>query len=188
MRSIKWAVAAVALSGLTGCFNSDPDLYRVALSQAPVPLPSTCYRSGNVPANPQQPQSNLVDATNWVLWDGVDNEKYLDAGTNNLSVSMGDAPNINLDVDTIQGAKNDDGKWVFATEATRKVSDTETRVTGLTYTFDKLGQTAEGTLSLRSSCTGSGCAGGVGISCEFSVRFAGRRIDGDRFISAGSAP
>ena len=51
MRSIKWAVAALALSNLTGCFNTEPELYRVALAARPV----TVSRSRAPTHRPAQP-------------------------------------------------------------------------------------------------------------------------------------
>lgn len=184
MRSFKWAVAAIALSGLTGCLNSDPELYRVALSATPSTLAATCYRNNTVPTTIPDQQTNTVTEEDWVLWDGVDGVKYLDVGDNRVTASMGDAPGVNIVVDAIEGKKNDDGKYVFTVERTERDSD-ETVVTKATYTFDDVGQTVEGTVTFNSSCTGTGC--GPQLSCEYSRNFVGRRVDGDRFINAGSA-
>lgn len=184
MRSFKWVVAAFALSGLTGCLNSDPELYRVALAAAPTTLAANCYRNNTVPTTIPDQQTNTVTEEDWVLWDGVDDAKYLDVGDGRVSANMADAPDVNIPVDAIEGSKNEDGKYVFTVERTERDPD-ETVVTRATYTFDEVGQTAEGTVTFSSSCTGTGCA--AQLSCEFSRRFVGRRIDGERFINAGSS-
>lgn len=182
MRSFKWAVAAFALSGLTGCLNSDPELYRVALSAEPATQAASCYRNNTVPTNVDAPATNSVDEEDWVLWDGVDDTKYLDVGDGRVSSdNLGNAPNVSIQADAIEG-REVDGKLVFSVERTERDSD-ETVVTAATYTFDEVGQTVEGTVTFRSSCTGTGCSDQ--ISCEYSRRFVGRRVDGDRFISAG---
>lgn len=184
MRSFKWAVAAFALSGLTGCLNSDPELYRVAVAAAPSTLAATCYRNNTVPTTIPDQQTNTVTEEDWVLWDGIDGTKYLDVGDGRVSANMADAPDVNIVVDAIEGKENDDGKLVFVVERTERDSD-ETVVTAATYTFDSVGQTAEGSVTFRSSCTGTGCA--AQLSCEYTRNFVGRRVDGDRFINAGSS-
>jgi hypothetical protein len=185
MRSFKWAVAALALSGLTGCMNSDPELYRVALAAPPSTLAATCYRNNTVPTTIPDQQTNTVSEEDWVLWDGVDDTKYLDVGDGRVSADMADAADVNIGVDAIEG-KSADGKLVFVVE--RTVRDTNsTVVTAATYTFDEVGQTAEGTVSFRSATTCTSTTGCTPISCEFSRRFVGRRVDGDRFINAGSS-
>jgi hypothetical protein len=183
MRSFKWAVAALALSGLTGCMNSDPELYRVALAAEPVTQAATCYRNNTVPtANDQQ--TNTVTEESWVLWDGVDDVKYLSLNDSLVNtINMGDAPDVRIAVDAIEGTKNGDGKYVFTVERTERDTD-ETVVTAGTYTFDEMGQTVEGTVTFRSSCTGAGC--NAQVSCEYSRRFVGRRIDGDRELNVGA--
>jgi hypothetical protein len=187
MRSFKWAVAAFALGGLSGCNilgNSDPELYRVALSVAPSPLPTTCYRSGAAPTDTPDTQTNTVSEEEWVLWDGIDGVKYLDIGDNTIRANMAHAPDVDLDVDAIEGKENDDGKYVFTVERTEHGTD-GTIVTAATYTFDDIGQTVEGTMTLRSSCAGADCGTNNQLSCEYSRRFVGRRVDAERFTGAG---
>ncbi|XXF77529.1 hypothetical protein P2318_31420 [Myxococcaceae bacterium GXIMD 01537] len=183
MRSFKWAVAAFALSGLTGCFNSDPVQYRIAVSAAPNPLPNTCYRGGTTPTNPPDQQTNTVEEQTWTLWDGIDGMKYLDLSSD-IRANMAHAPTVDIDADAVEGKENDDGKYVFTVERTERSTDI-TVVTAATYTFASMGQTAEGTVTFRSSCTGTACGNNNQLSCEYSRNFIGRRVDGDRFIIAG---
>lgn len=186
MRSFKWAVAAFALGGLSGCGllgNSDPELFRVALAAAPDPLPSTCYEGGQAPNTPRDEQTNTVAEQQWVLWDGLDGVKYLDVG-NQVEANMAQAPDVELGVDAIEGKENDDGKYVFTAERTDRDTD-RTIVTRATYTFEDIGQTVEGTLTVFSSCAGTACGTNRQLTCEYSRRFVGRRIDGDRLTVAG---
>jgi hypothetical protein len=188
MRSFKFAVAALALSGL-GCGilgSSEPELYRVALSAAPNPLPVTCFRAGTPAPNPNttDSQTSTVDEAQWVLWEGIDDVWYLDVGNNTVQANMGHAPNLSIEADAIEGKKNDDGKYVFVTEVTDRETDS-TEVNRVTFTFDDVGSTVEGTVNFFSSCTGTGCGTGNALTCEYSRRFVGRRIDADRFTGAG---
>jgi hypothetical protein len=188
MRSFKFAVAALALSGL-GCGilgSSDPELYRVAVSAAPSPLPQTCFRAGTPAPSPTTTDTltSTVDEAQWVLWEGIDDVWYLDVGNNSLSAEMGHAPGINISADAIEGRKNDNGQYIFTTELTDRETD-RTEVNRVTFTFEDVGSTVEGSVSFFSSCTGTGCGQGNALTCEYARRFVGRRVDADRFTGAG---
>lgn len=177
MRSMKWAVAAVAASSLLGCGNSQPSIYRVAVQ--PVVVPTTCYRTA--PTGTPDTTTNIVDEKQWVIWEGVDNKFYLEPGT--INYPLGESQRVNIGGDAIEGGKQDK-QYVFTTVRTQNVSANEVYTTSATYTFDELGKTLKGTLSLHSNCAGSNCNGTP--TCDVTTNFSGRQISGDRDIQYGS--
>jgi hypothetical protein len=183
MRFIKWAVAVAATSSLVGCFNSQPSVYRVAVDTLSAQnLPATCYRAGNAPTNITDKVTNIVDEKQWVTWEGIEDAVYFEPG--NINYAMGEARNVNITGDAILGGKNDDGKNVFTSERTLRISDTETHTTSATYNFEKLGTTLQGTLTLHSACAGTGC--NTSPTCDVTLNFSGRQIDGDQNIQYGN--
>ncbi len=182
MRFMKWAVAAVAASSLLGCEGSQPSIYRVAVDPVSQNIPTTCYRSGQAPANPDK-TTNIVDQQQWVLWEGLDDIVYLEPGT--INYTMGQAQRIVINGDAIQGSKAD-GKYTFLSERTQTDSATEVYTTSATYTIDKLGETLEGALALHSACGGTDCAGIP--TCDVSVKFVGRKIDADQIVPYQADP
>jgi hypothetical protein len=174
MRSIRWAVAVVAVSSLLGCFDSQPSLYRVAIDPVAQQVPTTCYRANQAPTAPDT-TTNIVDQQQWVFWEGVDDTAYLETGP--INYTLGQAQRVVINGDAVQGTKTD-GKYTFTTERTQTDSPTEVYTTSATYTIDTLGDTLEGTLALHSHCTGADCAGIP--TCDVSVKFVGRKIDTDQ--------
>ncbi len=181
MRSIKWAVTAVVLSGLLGCGGSQPSIYRVAIERLTAAnLPQTCNRAGQAPTTIPDKQTNMVDEEQWVYWEGVEDVSYLDIGT--INYGLGQAQRVNLTGDSIQGGKKDDA-YVFTAERTETESANEVYTTSATYTIDKLGPTLEGRLTLKSACVGTDCLGTP--SCEVSLAFVGRKINTDQLSLYG---
>ena len=165
VRSTLWAVAAVMAGGLLGC-GEQPRYYRVAIDASPLDnLPSTCYRSGTPPT---EKTTNVVDVGQWVIWDGTNDQKYLQVG--DIDYALGDARVRITTGDAIVSTAGEKGKTTFATERTQA---DPTRSSKATYVFDKLGGTVEGTLSLSYSCSGSGCD----PNCDASLHFVGRQLD-----------
>lgn len=182
MRSMKWAVTAVVVSGLLGCGGSQPAIYRVAIERLTVAnLPQTCYRAGQAPTTIPDKTTNMVDEEQWVYWEGVEDVSYLDIGT--ISYNMGQAQRVNMAGDSIRGGKKDDA-YVFMAERTETESTNEVYNTAATYTIDKLGQTLEGRLTLRSACVGTDCLGTP--TCEVSLAFVGRKINTDQLSLYGA--
>jgi hypothetical protein len=182
MRSIKWAVAVVLTSGLLGCGGSQPSIYRVAIERLTVAnVPAACYRSGQAPTTIPDKTTNMVDEEQWVYWDGVEDQAYLDIG--NINYGLGQAQRVNIAGDSIQGGKDGDS-YVFKAERVETDSATEIYTTSATYTIDKLGETLEGTLALRSACVGTDCAGTP--TCEVSLKFVGRKIKTDQLSIYGT--
>jgi len=176
MRSLKWAVAVVAVSGLLGCGNSQPSIYRVAVQRLTAEnTPSSCYRTGQAPTTIPDKSTNLVDQQQWVVWEGLEEAVYLEPGT--LNYAMGQAERVAISADAIQGAKAD-GTYTFTSERTQTDSATEVYTTSATYTVDKLGSTLEGSLALHSHCTGADCAGAP--TCDITLTFSGIKIDADQ--------
>lgn len=180
MRSMKWAVAAIAASSLLGCNNSQPSIYRVAV--APATVPTTCFKTA--PTGTPDTTTNLVDEKQWVVWEGVDDKFYLEPGT--INYTMGEAQRVNIATDAIEGGKNDNKQWVFTTVHTQNASATEVYSTSATYTFDELGKTLKGTLTLHSACAGSNCSTTTQTTCDISLTFSGVEISGDHNIQFGS--
>ncbi|PTL79953.1 hypothetical protein [Vitiosangium sp. GDMCC 1.1324] len=167
LRSTIWAVAALMAGGMMGC-GKQPSYYRVAIDTAPLSnLPPSCYRSGTPPTD--DTTSNVVTVDQWVIWDGVDDRKYLQTG--DISYPLGDAQVTITAGDAIVSSADKD-KTTFVVERTRTNPSRSLRAT---YTFDSLGQTAEGTLALSYSCTGTGCD----PNCDASLHFVGRLLDVD---------
>jgi hypothetical protein len=166
MRSTLCAVAVAG--GLLGC-NPQPEYYRVAIDDAPLNnLPSSCYTSGTAPA----PRGDtLNEVQQWVLWEGVEDRKYLQVGQ--INYALGDADNVNIPGDAIASSGEGD-RLTFVAERTLS---NPSRTFRATYTFDQdPGDTLEGSLALSSTCTGTGCD----PNCEASLRFTGRRISADQ--------
>jgi hypothetical protein len=166
MRSTLCAV--VVAGGLLGC-NPQPQYYRVVVDDAPLNnLPSSCYEGGTAPA----PRGDsLGDVQQWVLWEGVEDRKYLQVGR--INYTLGDATTVDIASDAIPSVDEAD-KLTFIAERTASNPSLTLRAT---YTFDKTpGDTLEGSLALSSTCTGTGCD----PNCEASLRFVGRRVDADQ--------
>jgi hypothetical protein len=162
MRSTLCAV--VVAGGLLGC-NPQPQYYRVVVDDAPLNnLPASCYDGGTAPA----PRSDtLGDVQQWVLWEGVEDRKYLQVGR--INVGLGDAAAVDILGDAIPSSGEGD-KLTFVAERTLS---NPSRTFRATYTLDDSpGDTLEGSLALSSTCTGTGCD----PNCEASLRFVGRRI------------
>ncbi|WP_407740145.1 hypothetical protein [Hyalangium sp.] len=177
---MKWAVAVVAASSLVGCFNnSQPSIYRVAVT--PTVAPSSCYKTA--PTGTPDTTTNLVDEKQWVIWEGIDDKFYLEPGT--INYQMGEAQRINITTDAIEGGKQDK-QYVFTTVRTQTAGTNEVYTTSATYTFDELGKTLQGTLTLHSSCAGSNCSTTSQTTCDISTTFSGRQISGDQNIQFGS--
>jgi hypothetical protein len=182
MRSIKWAVAVAVTSGLLGCGGSQPSIYRVAIDRLTAAnLPAACYRTGQAPTTIPDKTTNMVDEEQWVYWDGIEDQAYLDIGT--IGYGLGQAHAIDIAGDSIQGGKQED-QYVFKAERVETDSATEIYTTSATYTIDTLSDTLEGTLALRSACVGTDCAGTP--TCEVSLKFVGRKIKTDQLSLYGT--
>jgi hypothetical protein len=176
LRSTLWAVAAVMAGGMMGC-GEQPRYYRVSIDTSPLSnLPASCYRSGTVPT-PNDRTSNVVDVGQWIIWEGVDDRKYLQVG--DIDYELGDADVRITEGDAIVSSEDDD-KTTFVVERTQT---DPARTSRATYTFDKLGATIEGALGLSYTCTGStSCAPG----CDATLRFVGRQLDVDPELTVGN--
>lgn len=184
MRFIKWAVAVAAVSSLVGCDNSQPSVYRVAVDTLTAQnLPTSCYTAGNAPQNITDKSTNLVDQKQWVVWKGLDDVVYLEAG--NVNYALGEAHAVSISGDAIQGSKSDKN-YVFTSERTQRQSDTLTYTTSATYTIEDLSKTLKGTLTLHSTCVGSSCA--TTPTCDVTLNFSGRQINGDQYFLNSSNP
>ncbi|KFE71038.1 hypothetical protein [Hyalangium minutum] len=176
MRSLKWAVAVVAATSFLGCGGNQPSIYRVAVQRVTAEnTPAGCYVPGQAPTTINDKSTNLVDRQQWVLWEGIEDAVYLEPG--NINYNIGQAENVAISADTIQGTKAD-GKHTFTSERTRSAPN-EVYTTSATYTIDKLGSTIEGALLLRSVCTGANCD--FTTACEVTLTYSGIKIDADQF-------
>ncbi|MFY0526233.1 hypothetical protein ACN28I_24895 [Archangium gephyra] len=172
MRSSLYAVAAVMLGGLMGC-GEQPRYYRVSIDRSPLSnLPGSCYSSGTAPAVDDR-TDNVVDVGQWIIWDGVEDRQYLQVG--DISYPLGDALVQLTAGDAIVSTEAD--KPTFTIERTRTGPNRTSRAT---YTFDKVGETVEGTIALSYACTGgTGCSP---ANCDASLRFVGRRVNAEPMI------
>ncbi|MFY0563567.1 hypothetical protein ACN28E_06950 [Archangium lansingense] len=171
MRSTLWVVASVVGGGLLGC-GEQPRYYRVAIdSSSLAEVPASCYRSGSVPEDNDK-TNNVVQVGQWIIWDGVEGQKYLQVGA--ISYPLGDASVTITAGDAIVSTEAD--KPTFTIERIQTNPNSTARAT---YTFDSLGETAQGTLSLSYVCSGSAaCA----PNCEASVPFVGRRLEAEPML------
>jgi hypothetical protein len=175
MRSTLYAVAAVMVGGMMGC-GEQPRYYRVSIDRSPLGLlPGSCYSSGSPPAVTDR-TTNIVDVGQWIIWDGVEGQKYLQVGT--IDYRLGDS--------RVQLSEGDAIVSTEADEPTFTIERTQTnpnRTSRATYTFEKLGETAEGTIALSYECGGpTGCD----PTCNASLRFVGRRLDIDPTLQVGN--
>ncbi|HYO65831.1 MAG TPA: hypothetical protein VEU33_07100 [Archangium sp.] len=172
LRSMLCAVGAVMTVGMMGC-GEQPQYYRVSIDRSPLGrMPSSCYGSGTAPT-PNDRTPNPVDVAQWVLWDGVEGQKYLEV--NNIDYDLGD---VRVDIE--------EGDAIVSTEADKPTFTVERMQTGpnrtsrATYTLDKVGETLEGTLALSYECTGTtGCPV---ANCSASLPFVGRRVSAESMI------
>jgi hypothetical protein len=174
MRSMLWAVAAVMAGGLVGC-GEQPRYYRVAIERAPLNnLPTSCYRSGTVPTDDKT--NNAVDVGQWIIWDGVEGQKYLQVG--DIDYRLGDARVFIGEGDAIVSTEADEPTFII-----ERTQTNPNRTSRATYTFEKLGDTLEGTLALSYACSGgTGCD----PNCDASLRVVGRRLDVDPTLQVGN--
>ena len=93
MRSIKWAVAVVAVGSLLGCDNSQPSIYRVAMDRLTVQtIPTTCYRRDAAAHHaPPRQDDEPGRQKQWVVWKGLDETVYLEPGAINYALGGGPA-------------------------------------------------------------------------------------------------
>jgi hypothetical protein len=172
----------VVTSGLLGCGGAQPSIYRVAIDRLTAAnVPAACYRTGQAPTTIPDKTTNMVDEEQWVYWDGLEDQAYLDIGT--INYGLGQAQRVDIDGDSIQGAKEED-QYIFKAERVETESATEIYTTSATYTITELGETLEGTLALRSACAGADCAGTP--TCEVSLNFVGRKIKTDQLSIYGT--
>jgi hypothetical protein len=171
LRSTLYGVAAVVMGGLLGC-GGQPSYYRVAIDRSPLEnLPDSCYSSGSAPA-PTDRTTNAVDVGQWIIWDGVEDRKYLQVG--NITYGLGSSQ-VQINAGDAYVSTGDAKKTTFVIERTQTGPN---RTMKATYTFDKLGETAEGTLELSHTCSGTGCT----PDCAATLRFVGRRLDVDPMV------
>jgi hypothetical protein len=181
MRTFKWAVAVVMTSGLMGCGGSQPAIYRVAIERlTSANVPNTCYRTGQAPTTTPDKTTNVFDEEQWVYWEGVDDQAYLDTGA--INYDMAQAQTVSIPGDSIQGGEDGD-QQVFRAERVQTDSVNEVYTTSATYAIDELGETLKGTLTLRSACVGTDCGGTP--TCEVSLAFSGRKIKTDQLSIYG---
>lgn len=164
--SMLCAVTTVAAGGVLGC-GQQPQYYRVAIDTSSLSnLPSTCYRSGTVPP---EKTTNVVEVGQWIIWDGVDGQEYLQVG--DIVYDLGDAYQVRITAGDAIVSTGEGDKKTFVTERTLF---NPTRTYKATYTFTRRGETPEGTVAISSTCTpGTGCDI---PSCEATMSFVGRRL------------
>jgi len=201
MRSMKLvALGALALSAFAGCGQGQPRIYRVAVDATPmrtIAVPS-CFRGNKLPdGRGNINEQNYRSEDEWVIWNGVVNEKnqqieYLDLGTQ--SFELGNAPIIKVS-DLIQGVEK-----TFAALRTeqRPVSNlyTEARQTQVSVTFDDYSASPVGKLALNSvyACSGNGCPTDAALSapdaasCAVSLDFVARRIEAQQMTVYNNNP
>ncbi len=174
MRSTLWVLGAVMVGGMMGC-GQQPRYYRVAIDTSPLNnLTPSCYSDNTVPTDDRT--ANVVDVGQWIIWDGVEDRKYLQVG--DVDYELGDAQVRIIAGDAIVSSEAD--KPTFTAERTQTGPNRTSRAT---YTFDKLGETVEGTLALSFSCSApTGCP----PNCEASLPFVGRRLDVDPTLQVGN--
>jgi hypothetical protein len=173
LRSTLYVVTAVVAGGLLGC-GEQPKYYRVAIDRSPLDtVPDACYTSG---AAPSDRTTNVVDVGQWIIWDGVEDRKYLQVG--NINYQLGSSQ-VLIQGDAIVST-GDDKKPTFTVERTQ---NNPNRTSRATYTFEELGDTVEGTLALSFSCNGTGCTPG----CDATLSFSGRRLDVDSSVQVNNS-
>jgi hypothetical protein len=156
-----------------GCGDDQSSFYRVAIeSLSSQSLASTCFREGQAPAPNSDKTTNVFDLVHWTIWDGGNDQLYLTAGP--IHYTLGQAKPIELEAGVISGI-NHDGEYIFAVERVRAEIFTEITTASAGYIMTELGETLQGSLSLRSKCVGVDC--GDTPNCSTALRFFGRRID-----------
>jgi hypothetical protein len=179
-----WFIALGLASGLLGCGEAQR-YYRVAIDETPLrSLPTTCYRTAPTPTDPSDRTDNMVDVEQWIVWDGVEGQRYLQVG--HVGYAVGEAYGVAINGDAILSVAEAD-KPTFIAERILSSGGSTPRVitTRATYTFDSLGDTVQGSLVLSSVCTGSTCDR---PNCEASLRFSGRILDADPMLVVGDSP
>jgi hypothetical protein len=173
---------AVAVGGLMGC-GQEQKYYRVAVDLSPLRnLPASCYNSGTTPA---PTTITTQDTQQWILWDGVEDRKYLEVG--GVNYTLGSA-SVSISGDALVSTGEGD-KTTFVAERTLVDPNRTQRAT---YTFDNegglfAGDVIEGSISLVSTCAASGTnTCNQPANCEATLRFSGRRIDAEPMLLVNS--
>ncbi len=177
MSASRIALAAIAALSLSAC-GPDETIYLIALDKTPLSqLPGTCYVGGTVPSDLTS-TVGLFDDLTWSLFNGTDNNQYLDVGTNfGNAYRLGDAPSVSFS-GLVQGKDK-----VFTASTTRLTNPGGTPRTDthtLTIKFTDLGATAKGTVVLDSKVECSGC--GV-PSCAVTMGLDGRQVATQQFTN-----
>ena len=178
MRSTTWAVkcavmmVALGMSGLVGCGSEQPEMYRVAVDVSPLTsLPASCYVDGRAPNSGNRTEGVMLPGQ-WLLWKGIDEQRYLEPG--DFSLQLGDAGEVQLNGLGLNGRVGEE--MVYGSELVRVFSE-QTRRQQIVVRFDELGASMKGRMELSLSCS----AGTLPCppDCSVTLPFSGRRLDVD---------
>lgn len=184
------AASAVALLALVGCGSSNARTYSIAYDgSASQNLPPSCFVNNTVP-------TQKVELTNerreivFVIWDGTEGKQYLDISDKTwgggTQKELGDADPVIID----GLIESTDGKVFSGTRTARTLPNpaapnpnfSDTQVSTVTVTFDEIGNTAKGSIALKSDYTCTSCQNNGGkVNCSVQYPFSGRRVDYQNF-------
>jgi len=167
--SLLWGGAALAvLGGTVGCGGVGPGDYVVyEVSFTAMEKASSCYVDKYVPPNEKSDSTTVRDAGTFILYAGIEDKFYLDAGEV-----------------TLEGAKEGD-KYTFTGKSVDVQYDSpdgqgNKRTTTTTETVEMTvdGKAVTGTETVKASykCSGQTCGNPI-PSCTESGDFVGTQVD-----------
>lgn len=179
MKASLIAAAGVLALGLVGCGNSQSRVYNVAFDNSPLQnLGPSCYDNNTVPTQKVE-LINERENMSMVIWDGTEGKQYLDLGVKRFD--LGDADPVIVD-GLIESA---DGKSFVGSRTFRNLPQpgsafSDTQVSTVQVTFTEIGNTASGTLFVKSDYSCTSCPNNTRVAtCSAQFAFNGRKVDYD---------
>lgn len=206
---VRASLVTLAALATSACGGGQPRIFKVALDRTAQNqiTTSSCYINSTSPQYPERTSQNLFEDATWVIWDGDQQELFLDVGS--LSVGLAHAAPLRLD-ELVKGNSADKIFTAVKTQtcvgnfgggATPACAPSPNALSQINwvakFTFEQLGNTIKGNLDVTSdySCQGNACPMGGMVpytSCKnVLLPFSGRKIEGSnqvQFENSGSTP
>jgi hypothetical protein len=197
MHYFKFSLFGALATGLLGCSNGQPRIYRVSIDASPLTAINnpSCYVNNTIPmARDTETKNNLRTESEFVIWSGADQVEYLDVGKQVFQI--GNAPVITIN-ELIEGSSTDKTFTAGITKQTA-YGDTyvEARISTATFKFNDYSAVPQGTITLDSKYACQGVRGSCpqpaiaadSASCSSTLQFVARRIDTQQISSYGNNP
>lgn len=177
MKSSLIAAVGVFALALVGCGSSQARVYSIAYDSSPDQnLPPSCFDNNTVPTKKTE-YSNERKQLQFVVWDGAEGKQFLDIS--DKVWNLGDADPVIID----GLIESPDGKVFVGSRTARNLpppgsNSSDIQVSTVTVTFEEIGNTARGSLVVKSEYSCTGCPNNTRVAtCSAQYTFSGRRAE-----------